>query len=189
MDICRFVADVEEVEMSISKIREKTGNSSRKKRGSKDSFLVKDYNRQSSLRGIFAILGGKDVLKRKIETRLDLIEISKTGVSKNACEHLAKYLNYTTKQLADILPITERTIQRHSKNENFNPEVSDHILQIAEVSAKGTQVFNDKSKFISWMNYPCTSFSNRTPVSLLQSKFGVDMVIDELGRIEHGVFS
>jgi len=155
----------------------------------KAEFSTKDYGNRSSLRGIFKILGGKEVLNRKIENRLDLIEISNKGLSKNALERLAKYLNYSNKQMADILPITERTIQRHGKNQSFNSEVSDHILQIAEVSAKGTDVFKNKSKFISWMNYPCTSFANRTPFSLLKSKFGVDMVLDELGRIEHGVFS
>jgi len=143
----------------------------------------------NSLSGIFSILGGMEVLHKRIENRLDLIDIAQKGVTKNAYEHLAKYLNYSTKQMAEILPITERTIQRYTKNTHFNPEVSDHILQIAEVTAKGTVVFKQKENFISWMNYPCVSFGNRTPISLLHSKFGVDMVLDELGRIEHGVYS
>ncbi|MES0488830.1 MAG: antitoxin Xre-like helix-turn-helix domain-containing protein [Leptospirales bacterium] len=148
-----------------------------------------NFGSKSSLSGISNILGGMKVLHRKIESRLDLIEIGRKGLSKNAFEHLANYLNYSAKQMADILPITERTIQRYNKNKHFSPDVSDHILQIAEVSAKGAEVFHDKSKFISWMNYPCVSFANKTPLSLLQSKFGVDMILDELGRIEHGVFS
>lgn len=138
---------------------------------------------------IFTILGGKKSLNHKIETRLDLIEIAQQGITKSAYEHLANYLNYNTKQMADILPITERTIQRYTKNKHFNTEVSDHILQIAEVTAKGIEVFEDKNQFLSWMGFPCMSFNNKTPLSLLTSKFGVDMILDELGRIEHGIFS
>ncbi len=143
----------------------------------------------SYLNTIFTILGGKKSLNHKIETRLDLIEIAQQGISKNAYEHLASYLNYNTKQMAEILPITERTIQRYTQNTHFNTEVSDHILQIAEVTAKGIEVFEDKSQFLSWMSFPCMSFENKTPLSLLTSKFGVDMILDELGRIEHGIFS
>jgi putative toxin-antitoxin system antitoxin component (TIGR02293 family) len=62
-------------------------------------------------------------------------------------------------------------------------------LLIAEVAARGSEVFEDKEKFIGWLNMPSVAFAQKTPLSLLNSKFGVDMVLDELGRIEHGVFS
>lgn len=39
------------------------------------------------------------------------------------------------------------------------------------------------------MNQSNMALDKKTPMSLLNSKFGVDMVLDELGRIEHGVFS
>jgi len=138
---------------------------------------------------ISSVLGGAKFLHKRIENRLDLVELADEGLTKASLLELAKYLHFTTKQMADILPITERTIQRYGNETPFSPTVSDHILQIAEVSARGTEVFQDKEKFILWMNHPCVSFANKTPKSLLKSKFGVDMILDELGRIEHGVFS
>ena len=68
-------------------------------------------------------------------------------------------------------------------------ELSEQNHQIAEVFAKGSKVFNSRDRFLDWMNYPNKAFNNKTPMSLLDSKFGMDMVLDELGRIEHGVFS
>ena len=138
---------------------------------------------------IASILGGAKFLHKKIENRLDLVELVDEGLTKASLLKLAEYLHFSTKQMADILPITERTIQRYGNDTPFSPTVSDHILQIAEVSAKGTEVFRDREKFILWMNHPCAAFANKTPSSLLKSKFGVDMILDELGRIEHGVFS
>jgi uncharacterized protein (DUF2384 family) len=38
------------------------------------------------------------------------------------------------------------------------------------------------------MNAPCTALGERTPISLINTQIGIDMVIDELGRIEHGVY-
>lgn len=144
---------------------------------------------KAGLFGISEVLGGEKVLHKRIENRLDLIEVASKGLTKLAFLNLAKFLQFSTKQLADVLPITDRTVQRYGENAHFSPVVSDHILQIAEVSAKGTEVFKDKVKFILWMSHPCVSFANKTPKSLLKSKFGVDMILDELGRIEHGVFS
>ncbi len=68
-------------------------------------------------------------------------------------------------------------------------ELSEQILQIAEVTAKGSKVFEGRERFLAWLNHPNKALNNKTPMSLLNSKFGTDMVLNELGRIEHGVFS
>lgn len=141
------------------------------------------------LSGIAKILGGHRVLHKRIQNRLDLIELSSMGITKNALSRLAKYLCFSMSQMAELLPVTERTIQRYAPNKHFNRVISEQILKITEVAAKGADVFADKDKFLSWMNHPHTALANRTPMSLLNSRFGTEMVLDELGRIEHGVFS
>jgi putative toxin-antitoxin system antitoxin component (TIGR02293 family) len=139
--------------------------------------------------GVAEVLGGVKVLQKKINSRMDLIELSNKGVSKDALLRLAKYLNLSIRQMAELLAITERTIQRYTLKRNFNSTVSEQILQIAEVAAKGTNVFGDKDKFLSWMKQPNKALGNKTPMSLFRSRFGTEMVLDELGRIEHGVLS
>jgi len=141
------------------------------------------------LSALAAILGGKKVLHKNIDSRMDLIELSNIGVSKDALLHLANYLSFSLNQIAKLLPVTARTIKRYTSNKLFNRIVSEHILQIAEVAAKGSDVFEDKNIFIEWMNHSNKALADKTPLSLLSSKFGTDMVLDELGRIEHGVFS
>jgi len=141
------------------------------------------------LSSISKVLGGQRVLHKKIQNRLDLIELSNKGVTKGALSHLAKYLCFSMSQMAELLPVTERTIQRYASNEHFNRVVSEQILQLAQVAAKGSEVFGNKNKLLSWINHPNTALANRTPMSLLSSRFGAEMVLDELGRIEHGVFS
>jgi putative toxin-antitoxin system antitoxin component (TIGR02293 family) len=139
--------------------------------------------------GIAEVLGGKKTLKKKIQSRFDLMEMSKDGITKEALRHLAKYLALSASQLAELLPVSERTILRYTSKKPFNRVVSEQILQIAEVVAKGIEVFEDKEKFISWMHSPIKSLANQTPLSLLISRFGMEMVLDELGRIEYGVYS
>ncbi|MEN8264224.1 MAG: antitoxin Xre/MbcA/ParS toxin-binding domain-containing protein [Nitrospirota bacterium] len=134
-------------------------------------------------------LGGEKVLRKKIKDRIDLIELSDKGLTKDALTHLANYLSLSLSQISKLLPITERTVLRYASNKHFNNFVSEHILQIAEVAIRGVEVFEDKDKFIKWMNHPSKALAKKTPLSLLKSRFGIAMVLDELGRIEHGIFA
>jgi putative toxin-antitoxin system antitoxin component (TIGR02293 family) len=142
-----------------------------------------------SNRGLSKVLGGEKVLGKKIRNTMDLIEISRRGVSKSALSHLAKSLGLTAPAMASILPITERTIQRYKPKENFKPSVSEHILELADLVARGTDVFDNRDRFLEWIRRPSTALGNQAPITLLDSTFGVRMVRDELGRIEHGVTS
>ncbi|UCH93163.1 MAG: DUF2384 domain-containing protein [Candidatus Aminicenantes bacterium] len=138
---------------------------------------------------ISEVLWGNDGIHTKIKSRMDLIELSNEGITKDALLRLVKYLNLSMSQMAKLIAITERTIQRYALKEHFNRVVSEQILQIAEVAARGTNVFEDKDKFLSWIHQPNKALADRTPMSLLSSRFGTEMVLDELGRIEHGIFS
>jgi putative toxin-antitoxin system antitoxin component (TIGR02293 family) len=135
------------------------------------------------------ILGGEAALGKKLTSKMDLFEIGNTGLTKNAIAHMADYLALSWKQVADLLPVTERTIQRYKSNQHFNMPVSEQALQIAEVTAKGVEVFEDKEKFLIWLNKPHKVFSGKTPFHMLHSHFGTELVMEELGRIEFGVYS
>jgi len=87
------------------------------------------------------------------------------------------------------LPVTERTIQRYSRTTRLNRSVSEHILEIARVAVRGVDVFEDKDRFLAWMGRLNVALGNRKPLDLLASTLGINLVIDELGRIEHGVVS
>ncbi len=140
-------------------------------------------------RDIIDVLGGKEVIPQRIEGSLDLMELAAQGVTKEALLHLVSYLNCPMSEMAQLLPVTERTIQRYRSHQHFNRVVSEHILQLAEIVAHGTEVFGDREKFLRWLRIPNVALGNRIPFELLDSRFGADMIRDELGRIEHGVFA
>jgi len=135
------------------------------------------------------ILGGDKILGKKLENKMDLVELGSIGVTKNAVSHLANYLSLSLKQIADLLPVTERTLHRYTSDQHFNPAVSEQVLHIAEILAKGTEVFQEKRKLLLWLNTPHKVFSGNTPFAMLSSRFGTELVLEELGRIEFGVYS
>ncbi len=135
------------------------------------------------------ILGGEKILGKKLVNKMDLVELASRGITKNAVSNLANYLSLSSKQVADLLPVTERTLQRYSPRQHFNQAVSEQVIQIAEVLAKGIEIFKEKSKLLLWLNTPHKVFYGNTPFSLLSSRFGTELVLEELGRIEFGVYS
>ena len=135
------------------------------------------------------ILGGEKILGKKLVNKMDLVELGSRGITKTAISNLANYLSLSSKQVADLLPVTERTLQRYSPRQHFNQAVSEQVIHIAEVLAKGTEIFKEKSKLLLWLNTPHKVFSGNTPFSLLGSRFGSELVLEELGRIEFGVYS
>ena len=140
-----------------------------------------------SLSLVTELLGGKSTLGQEVRTQMDLINLSRIGVPKSSLLHLAKYMGSPVNQMAAFLPVTGRTIQRYAPEDHFSGVVSECILHIAEVIARGTEVFEDKESFLTWLTQPSTALGGQSPKSLLTSRFGTDMVLDELTRIEHGV--
>jgi putative toxin-antitoxin system antitoxin component (TIGR02293 family) len=138
---------------------------------------------------IEGLLGGPEVIGGSIQTELDLFEAGKRGLPKRAITYLIKSTNLTVRTLSRILHTTERTLQRKKEADLLSEGISEQILQIAEVYARGQQVFNSTEDFQTWMSSPNVALGKRIPLELLSSRFGAQMVLDEIGRIEYGVFS
>ncbi|GMR24383.1 MAG: DUF2384 domain-containing protein [Acidobacteriota bacterium] len=138
---------------------------------------------------VLELLGGPKSFPGKFETVLDLVDLGERGLTKASLQELANFLELSTAQMARLLPITERTIQRRSRSARLSRAVSDHLMEIACVAVRGIDTFGNKEKLLTWMQRPNVALGNRKPMDLLASKLGIDLVIDELGRIEHGLVS
>ena len=136
------------------------------------------------------ILGGEKVLGRRISSRADLVELGRTGLRKNALSNLVKYMSLSWRDMASLLPVSERTVQRYQKYgaaRHLNQQVSEQTLQLAEIMAMGSEVFGDRDNFLAWLSMSSVALGNEKPMELLGSRFGAEMVMDELGRIAHGI--
>jgi putative toxin-antitoxin system antitoxin component (TIGR02293 family) len=98
-------------------------------------------------------------------------------------------MDLSVSMMAVLLPVSERTIQRYTPEMHFNSVVSESILHIAKVVARGMEVFEENASCLSWLSQPCSALGGQSPKRLLTSRFGAEMVLDELTRIEHGVVS
>ena len=119
-----------------------------------------------------------------------LMEAARTGIEYSFFNQLLHVIPITLNEWADILHLSNRTLQRYQKQKkNFETLQSERILEIAALYKYGEDVFGNAENFENWMNSKIIALGGVTPKSLLDNSYGIDMVKDVLGRIEHGVIS
>lgn len=59
---------------------------------------------------------------------------------------------------------------------------------MAEVMQIGLEVFGDAERLKLWLNTPNFALGNLKPVELLKDSYGKEKVINELTKINHGIF-
>lgn len=120
---------------------------------------------------------------------MQMATLARKGVSKKELEEIAGWGGISINKISTLLPVTLRTVQRYKGSDRFDTAVSEHILSIAEVFTKAEQVLGSPEKLHIWLFTPLRAAGNDTPFSLLDTGFGARYLLDELGRLEHGVYS
>lgn len=135
----------------------------------------------------YNLLGASGSLK--FSNEFDVINLARKGFSKSSLLALGKKIFLNLQELANILHISERTLQRYDDNEIIKLEYAEKAVELARLYTRGEEVFGSIDKFKLWMKTPGLIFNGETPVSMLDTSAGFDMVFRELGRIEHGIFA
>lgn len=92
---------------------------------------------------------------------------------------------------ADYLDVSVKTLQRNREERNFifKRIHSEKILELAEAIQVGLDVFDNPKQFFLWLELPSVALGNVSPAELIKDSFGRELVLEELIRIEHGVFA
>ena len=91
-------------------------------------------------------------------------------------------------RLSQLLNISIRTLQRKSPTDKLSVHVSEHMLSIAEVVMRGTEVLGSERSFETWLHSTLTSLDDRKPIDIMDTSIGTQLILNILGRIEHGVY-
>jgi len=115
------------------------------------------------------------------------VEIVERGLPYGTVERLAKTLELTIEEFCLIIPVSRRTLARY-RDSVLDPHISDHVLMVGQVFERATEVMESQANALIWMKTPNHSFRHKRPFDYLSSFAGAQEVLDELGRIQHGVF-
>lgn len=124
------------------------------------------------------------------EEAIPLIYATRQGISFDYFLQILNYIPLKIAEWAKFLNLSERTMQRYKKeNKRFESIYAEKILEITLLYQAGEKVFGSRIRFDEWMNIENTALGGIKPKSLLDSTFGINLIKDELIRLEHGVIS
>lgn len=119
----------------------------------------------------------------------DLISIIRTGIPKQAMTHLMDIADITLNEMASFIHTSDRTLRRYTPQQKLSQEQSERMIEMARLYSRGEEVFGTMEKFKQWMDTQLLPLGNKKPKVFLDTSLGINMIMDELGRIEHGIFA
>ncbi|MFV0605015.1 MAG: antitoxin Xre/MbcA/ParS toxin-binding domain-containing protein [Niabella sp.] len=148
-----------------------------------ETFRSKNYMQRA-----LALMGMPEN-KPAISTNTDFISLIRAGVSKKSLDYILTTTGITAVEMAGIIHTTDRTLRRYTSTQRLNPEQSERVIELATLYARGEEVFEGLNNFKLWMNTPVIALDNKKPKDFLDTSIGINYLLNELGRIEHGIFA
>jgi len=120
-----------------------------------------------------------------------IIHAIRQGIPYKLFSEIKDITPFTEEDWAGYLNVSKKTLHRHSNEENylFKPIHTEKIIELAEVTHFGKEVFDSKEQFYLWLKTPCYALGNLKPAELLKDSYGKELVMGELNRIDQGIFS
>ena len=120
---------------------------------------------------------------------MDYIKATRTGLPGKTIRVAAETLQIPMGEVYSLLHITPRTAQRMMNSEKLDVDASDHLLQLLKIYKRCLEVFQDREKTIRWLKTANFALGDQTPLSLLDTTDGLELVAKSLIKIEYGVFA
>lgn len=97
---------------------------------------------------------------------------------------------FTQAEWANMLHLSERTLQRYAKNNSsFEGIYTDRIVLLQEMIRLGLETFSDAAAFYTWLKKEKSSMGHTLSFESLYSERGIQEVVNQLNRIQYGVYS
>lgn len=96
--------------------------------------------------------------------------------------------HFTADEIGELI-VPKRTLARRVANrEPLNTDEADRAIRVGHVCVEAERVFGNPEKAFRWLRRPNQTLNDQRPIDLLTSHAGVQVVLERLGQIDHGVF-
>lgn len=141
---------------------------------------------------IVELLGGRQVFKKRINSKLDAHEVIRKGIPGGALVSLVKHIKILdSEDLLQAVGVSRRTVQRRSDTplKPLSQDQSGRAWKFAEIVTTATNVLGSQAEAEKWLVTPAVALNQRRPVDLLSSPAGTELVEQLLGRLRYGVYT
>ncbi len=122
-------------------------------------------------------------------SQMEVVDLLEKGLTKQNYQKAKEFMGFSHQDMATILSISTKTLEGKANKDRLSDTSSERLLKLAELAALAMQTFNSTELFHEWLQRPLRPLGGKKPVELMVNMYGLDMVKNLLGRIEHSVYS
>lgn len=117
-----------------------------------------------------------------------IIGAIRNGLPYSLFDVIQAYAPFSESDWASFLDISTKSLQRYKQvSKQFKSSQSEKIIEMAEVTTIGLNVFGEMDQFKLWLDTPSFALGNLKPKELLKDSYGKELVLGELTRINYGI--
>ena len=161
------------------------------------AMLTIEQNTRQLEKRLTSFLKDKKAIKEKqhvtmevfLEDKMLMISAIRSGIPFPLFDLIQVQSPFSEDEWASLLDISTKSLQRYRQSSKpFKTLQSERIIEMAEVTSLGMDVFGNVDKFRQWLHVPNFAMGNTKPIELLRDSYGKELVVGELTRINHGIF-
>lgn len=112
------------------------------------------------------------------------------GTSARIVPQVAKRLGLSQERLLDYLRLPKTTVKgRVSKGQVLASSEQDRMYRVNRVLNRAVEVLEDEDAARNWIKLENRSLGGHSPLSILDTEAGYELVLNTLSQIEYGVIS
>lgn len=124
------------------------------------------------------------------ENSFTLVKKAQDGIPASSFFDLLEVSGLSRDELSSLLDVSFKTIQRYQKEKKkLNALNSEQILKIISLYQKAEEVLGGVAAFDSWLRKTSHGLGGQKPLLLMQTPGGIDLIHEELTRIEFGALA
>ena len=129
--------------------------------------------------------------KSAISSDLSIVKNANAGISSTIFSELIEISGINKNFLAEeVFDVSLKTMLRYQKEgKKLTPRNSEIALKLINLFDKGIEIFGSMSSFMTWLNKKAYGLGNEVPLTLMNTNTGIDLIEEELIRIEFGALA
>ncbi|MCG7858457.1 DUF2384 domain-containing protein [Flavihumibacter sediminis] len=141
-----------------------------------------------------ATLNAKTSLFRQYEKELSnpvaMVMRAAEGLAVSVFDKIIQITALNKNQLAAFIDVTPKTIDNYRiRRHKLGRTESEQLLQLMALYKKGQEIFGNSEDFNLWLKQPASGLGGIVPFELLYTQGGINLVMEELLRIEYGALA
>jgi putative toxin-antitoxin system antitoxin component (TIGR02293 family) len=124
-----------------------------------------------------------------LSDKMLMITAIRAGIPYPLFDLIQQYAPFSEADWAGFLDVSTKSLQRYKQaTKRFKSIHSEKIIELAEVTQTGLDVFGGMAELKLWLSTPNFALGALKPIELLKNSYGKELVAGELVRINHGIF-